>query len=376
MAIQDVKITDLEQVELLRDKDLFLIAHPLYNSDGSIIENNRYTSNSLSGGGLMHTIEQHDLCVVNHWHFHTTVENIPTQDIKLETDDFISALEDDEKLSSIINDMQPGWYKDLSSSAIQLSNSGDTQSISVINNGIPNIDFVERAIAGAYQSLLNQLTTIISPSGDSHFIPTHVGEIVYSTRFSKADYSEDGCITAGFNLNDPSQATNIRQFYGYGQKINGVQYPNTKWIPHSDYFLRGANTLDNVSKNHNSFDYGQDEVKMTSNMLIQHNHPITKSTSKIDASFTKPSVSVSVPGGKFAKPPEGRGSGTSGGKSGTYNAKESSRVACSVKVSGGSVNISVGNGGTTNNAGQPSSNITPIPTLPKYKNVYIWERIA
>ena len=199
-------------------------------------------------------------------------------------------------------------------------------------------------------------------------------ELTDTAHFSKADYSEDGRTAAGFNLNDPSQATNIRQFYGYGQKINGVQYPNTKWILHSDYFLRGSNT--NVSKNHNSLDAGQDEVKMTSNMLIQHNHPITKSASKIGASFSKPSVSVSVPGGKFAKPPEGKGSGTSGGKSGTYNAKESSSIPCSVTVSGGSVSISVGDGGTTNNAGQPSSNITPIPTLPKYKNVYIWERVS
>ena len=120
MAIQDVKITDLDPIESLRDKDLFLVAHPLFNSDGSIIANNRYTSNSLSGGALRNTVENWELSVQNHWYFNGGPDNIPSQTTKLEIDDLISALEDDSKLASIVNDTnQNGWYYKLSSSVLQ-----------------------------------------------------------------------------------------------------------------------------------------------------------------------------------------------------------------------------------------------------------------
>lgn len=377
----DVKITDLQQVSALRNDDLFLIAHPMIAVTGGSIENYPYTSNSISGAALSSTIREtlrkQDLIIEGHWHFHGGDSKIPTQDTKLEIDDFISALEDDSKLSSIINDIHSGWYRDLSSSKIQLSNEGDTQSISVINNGIPNIDFVERAIAGAYQSLLNQLTTIISPSGDSHFIPTHVGEIVYSTRFSKADYSENGNTAAGFNLNNPSQATNIRQFYGYGQKINGVQYPNTKWILHSGYFLRGANSSqpNNNNKNSSTFNGGGQDSKDYSVPLKKHTHSITNTSGgtsgSVSGSIGGSTNPVTFNGTKNSNTANNHQGHNKGMSFGPYPITITHTVSgsCSIDVSSFNSNIRADTTGDSDNP------IITVNHLPKYKNVYIWERI-
>ena len=372
----DVKITDLEEIARIKNDDLFLIAHPLVQVDGNPIANYPYTSNSISGGALSSSLremlESNTVCVdTGDWHFHTTIENIPTQDVKLNTDDFISALEDANHLSSIIHDDDSkGWYHKLSSSYLQnpSKRSDLAQSLSVTNNSIPNIDFVERAIAGAYQSLLNQLTTIISPSGDSHFIPTHVGEIVYSTRFSKADYSADGITATGFNLQNPASATNIRQFYGYGQTINGVKYPNTKWILHSGYFLRGANS--NVVKNSTSDGFGGQDSKKYDVPLKNHEHALSSAAGgsvKVKAGLTNaPLKSITAPDAKAE-----------------VNESESGRAVTSVTGHNfnkgdtfGSGSISWDQNAQTNTAGDSDDPKITVDHLPRYKNVYIWERIA
>ena len=344
MAIQDVKITDLDPIPSLRDKDLFLVAHPLFNSDGSIIANNRYTSNSLSGGALRNTVENWELSVQNHWYFNGGPDNIPSQTTKLEIDDLISALEDDSKLTSIVDDTnQNGWYYKLSSSVLQKENDGVTQSLSVRNDSIPNIDFVQRAIAKSYKSLLNQLTTIISQNGSSQFIPSHVGEIVITTRFSHADNT----------IND----TNIRKFYGYGQKINGVQYPNTQWIQHSGYLLSGASSGVSSGSGHNNKDGGA-LTERVSVHLPNHRHYFEKSHN-----HSIGGVSVKVgwkeynswgSGGTKYSFPGPTGSGSIDGDANTKSASVAGNTTLS-----GSADVS-----------------TTISTLPPVKRVYIWERIS
>lgn len=367
----DVKITDLEEIARINNGDLFLIAHPLGQVDGNPIANYPYTSNSISGGALSSSLremfESNTVCVdTGDWHFHTTIENIPTQDVKLNTDDFISALEDADHLSSIIHDDDSnGWYHRLSSSYLQdpSKRSDLAQSLSVTNNSIPNIDFVERAIAGAYQSLLNQLTTIISPSGDSHFIPSHIGQMVITTKYSTNEYSEDGVTTTGFNLQDPASATNIRQVYGYGQTINGVKYPNTKWILHSDYFLRGANS--NVVKNSTSDGFGGQDYKDYNVPLKEHNHRLNASANpSVSGGQTASDVLTSIDGDEKYDERSGHSEDIF-----AYNRSSNGKVS----ISGMSVTF---NGSqATENSGDNNPKIR-VDHLPRYKNVYIWERIA
>lgn len=385
MAYIDVKITDLSQISSIKKDDLFLISHPLKDSDGAFLQT-PYSSNSISGGALSSTLremfETNTLCVsTGDWHFHTTIENLPTQDFKLQINNFINALETSDKLTSIVHDDNAnGWYHKLSSSFLQNpdNRSGVAQSLSVLNNSIPNVDFVERAIAGAYQSLLNQLTTIITPTEDAHFVPSHVGEIVHSTTLEKST-SVNGW-KSGETVNQSAAGrydAAIRKRYGYGQTINGVTYPDTAWILHSGYFLRGADSGVSHGENHNVTDAGQDSVKMTTNHLIEHNHTLTTATTKITATFTKPSISVKVPANSFAAGPSGNGAGTSGGKSATWNPLVTSSITCSAGLGDdGKVDIKIGSDGKTNNTGKSAANITPIPTIPQYKRVYIWERIA
>lgn len=365
----DVKITDLDQIQELKNSDLFLIAHPMAQVDGNPIANYPYTSNSISGGALSstikHALEGDNLSISGSWNFHTNEKNIPTQDVHFSTGDFITALETTSCLTSMVNDNnEDGWYFNLPTSFCQDPDkrSDTAQSLSVTNNSVANIDFVERAIAGAYKSLLNQLTTIISPYGDSHFIPTHVGEIVYSTRFSKAEYSEDGQITAGFNLNDPSQATNIRQFYGYGQTINGVKYPNTKWILHSDYFLRGANS--NVVKNSTSDGFGGQDYKDYDVPLKEHNHLLNASANpSVSGGKTEKDVLTSISGSKNYDERSGHSEDIF-----AYNTSTKGKVS----ISG--INVNFNGSQTTENAGDNTK--IRVDHLPRYKNVYIWERIA
>lgn len=352
MAYIDVKITDLTQVSSIKNDDLFLVSHPLIDSDGAL-QDTPYTSNSISGGALSSTLrelfENHTLCVDNgDWHFHTTIENIPTQDFKLQIDQFIDALELSTKLTSIIQDDDPsGWYHGLSSSFLQnpANRSGTAQSLSVLNNSIPNVDFVERAIAGAYRSLLNQLTTIISPDGNSHFIPSHIGEIIHSTRLSSE--------------------TLVRNVYGHGQVINGIQYPDTHWKKHSGYFLRGANSSqpDNNNKNDANFNGGgQDSFRIGTGNLPNHTHSatFTGSSSSFSGSFTS--------SGSFLYT---LGSTTASGKNNqaATPTKFTSKVSGSIKGSvtpKGSVSVTGGGKGTPDT----------IDNRPVYKNVFIWERVS
>lgn len=346
MAYIDVKITDLTQVSSFEDKDLFLVSHPLYDSDGALQET-PYTSDAISGGALKETFANSELSVKNRWHFVGGKENIPTQKTKLNTDGLISALQDASKLSSMLHDEEAGWYKDdLSSSVMQQEGfaADTTDALSVTNDSIPNIDYVDRAIAGAYNSVLRHMQNLIQ----GNFIPSHVGEIIHSTVLS-------------------SEAL-VKAKYGNGNEINGIRYPNTTWIQHSGYFLRGSNS--DVLSGVASSQGGADTVVLNANQIPSHAHGITSSTAKITATLSNPTVKV--PGGKFGGPRTGGSEehGSGGGETATYNATVNSSVGCS--VSGGSVTINYAADSKTN----PSGGGQGHENRPAFKNVYIWERTA
>lgn len=357
MAIQNVKITELDPVDFLKETDLFLLADPIYNTDGGIITNNRYTSNSLSGGALKHSIENYKMEIGGHWKFKGGPDNIPEQTTKLETSGFVDALKTPEKLNSLTNDSNPnGWYYGLSSSIIQKENDGTSDSLSVLNSSIPNVDFVQRAIAGAYKVIIDQLTNIITPTGSAGFIPSHIGQIIVSTTLSTAsDELEE---------KDNPNENNVRRYYGYGQNINGVQYPDTKWIQHYDCFLRGNTS--NVMSNDNvltSNSHGGTDTQSYDVPLKSHDHAL---------------------GNKFSDNATVTGKVTAGGwLSTTTTEAERPSVPRTVitKVTLHGSEFSISNGRVSFNANAKTetsgdSEQLTITHLPKYKNVYIWERIA
>lgn len=360
MAYIDVKITDLTQVSAVKRDDLFLISHPLLNAEGALQET-PYTSNSLSGGALSSSLremlEGNKLCVTGgDWHFHTNIENLPTQDFKFETDDFISALENHSWLTSITNDTDAaGWYHNLSTSFVQDDDkrSGAAQSISAMNNSVPNVDFVQRAIAGAYQSLLNQLTNIINQNAT--YIPSHVGEIIHSTRLSTEEL--------------------VRNVYGHGQNINGIQYPDTHWIKHSGYFLRGAasgvtpSTSTSGDGAKNVKDDGDDvkTFKLTIDQLPSHSHRLTNSQGGASVSGTIENVITSVKVNSTVK-----ADGVVASSQAVYPVLTIGTTKSNVSISSGSISYS--SSAKTNDTGL-SKNIS-LNVVPSYKNVYIWERIS
>lgn len=385
----DVKITDLDQIQELKNSDLFLIAHPMAQVDGNPIANYPYTSDSISGGALSsaikHALEGDNLSISGNWNFHTNEKNIPTQDVHFSTGNFITALETTSCLTSMVNDGdEDGWYFNLPTSFCQDPDkrSDTAQSLSVTNNSVANIDFVERAIAGAYKSLLNQLTTIITPNGDSHFIPSHVGEIIYSTTLppaSSAPAWETGrtitqSIQDGINCEDAL----VKKRYGYGQVINGVQYPDTKWIQHIGYFLRGGNSSGEyivVSGNtgkpnsdgtwNNNAGGGKDSINITVDQLPLHNHTATFSGSESSGTTGEITVSGNIPYVKGTNADSHSGQGSSSCKPGGTT---------KVTLTGDSKTIKITPRGTVavNNTG----NGQPIDNKPFFKNVYIWERIS
>ena len=305
MPYTDVKITDLAQVNSIQKDDLFLVSHPLKDSTGTIQET-PYTSNSISGGALSSTIksalESDDLSVTGKWNFKTTAANFPTQNARFAIGDFLNALKTPSCLNSIVADGydygEHGWYHDLSTSIVQDKNkiTVNNQSLSVMNNVIPNIDFVQRAIAGAYQNIISRLESAVQTitqtaiNQNISFLPSHVGQIIISTTLKNNEYSSDGQTAAGFNLAHPENATNIRQFYGYGQTIDGIKYPNTQWIRHSGYVLMGADgsTSKPVSKANNTFTKGSNgfDGSNTATFTISkaaHSHTFTGNDhSKLD----------------------------------------------------------------------------------------------
>lgn len=339
MAYIDVKITDLTQISSIERDDLLLVSHPLLYANGTL-QNTPYTSNSISGGALSATIKDalrnDDLSIEGKWNFHTTKLNLPTQDFRFAIGNFLNALETLSCLSSIVSDGDSsGWYHNLSSSICQspeISGAGRTvQSISVLNNTIPNIDFVERIVAGAYKNIMER----IGATFNGAFLPSHVGQIIHSTTLSDINA--------------------VKAVYGDGTVKNGIKTPNTNWKQHSGYILRGATPNDVVKFNTLTADAGEDQH--TINISNTHNH-------NFSATHNHNIGGVSVKVGFRSYETHGSG-GT------TYNipgATGSGSISSGAKTSDASIS------GTTGNASISISK--SLNNWPPHKNVYIWERIS
>ena len=157
----NVKITDLLSVDKLDESHQFLIANPIV-VDGTIDSRTPYTSNRISGkeisssicGGMANMIKNSDFDVSGDWNMYGkwTFKNenkIPAVDAKIDPTDLTNALSDDAKLSSVINDDGNGWYASLTNHRVLTGNGVD--SLSIGNNSIPNINYVERTVAQTYK---------------------------------------------------------------------------------------------------------------------------------------------------------------------------------------------------------------------------------
>ena len=345
MAYLDVKITDLAEISSIKNTDLFLVSHPLRDSTGAL-QQTPYTSNSICGGALSgaikNALEGDDLSVSGKWTFHTSDNNLPTQDFRYAIGDFLNALKSDD-LSSIVSDTNSsGWYYNLPTSFVQKADqrSGTEQSLSVTNNSIANIDVVQRMVAGAYQSLLNMIKNTFAGQSTS-FVPSHVGQIIHST-----------------TLNSESA---VRAVYGDGQSRNGIKYPDTHWIQHSGYFLRGGTNV-SAGKNNQSdanFKGGGEPSKSYNVPLKSHTHTIKN----LSHSHGAGSMKVSTYGYKTLDVEY------------STHAKVNSVNGTTSRSVSGSTGSALGGTYTTTAAGEASAKIT-VDHIPVYKNVYIWERIS
>jgi len=148
-------------------------------------------------------------------------------------------------------------------------------------------------------------------------------------------------------------------------------YGGTTWVQHSGYMLRGATS--DVTANHTGNDGGADSVSVSS--VASHNH------TQDSHNHTQDSHNHT----QNAHSHTGKRNNTSGAFVGSY-------------FSGGSANITTGGGGynlsvntenaTATNQAKTATNQAKtatnqaygatysLATLPKYKNVYIWERTA
>lgn len=171
MAVVDVKITDLDPVDKLRDSQLFLIADPLYDSNGTPIPNNLYTSNSISGGSLYGAIKDRlvssDLSVSGEWSISNL--NIPTR-YNYNTFKEIVLNEADRE------DMLNGRGKYESMEKNNLCGLDTVDSLSVKYGYVPNFDYVHRLVGFVFDTLFDEITA------RHKYISSYVGEIVFNTK--------------------------------------------------------------------------------------------------------------------------------------------------------------------------------------------------
>ena len=148
MAVVDVKITDLDPVDKLRDSQLFLIADPLYDSNGTPIPNNLYTSNSISGGSLYGAIKDRlvssDLSVSGEWSISNL--NIPT---RYNYNTFKEIVLNEADREDMLN--RRGKYENMEKNNLRGLDTVD--SLSVKYGYVPNFDYVHRLVGFVFDTL-------------------------------------------------------------------------------------------------------------------------------------------------------------------------------------------------------------------------------
>ena len=372
----DVKITDLDPVPKLRNDDLFLIANPMVDVDGNPIVNYPYTSNSISGGGLSSTIKEtitnENTIICAEWDY----------DIKIKIDDpFFGDMVNN--LCSA-NDIENEYgYKPSNPTLISSSSTinGDT---------IVNKDYVDQLTKLLYQNIISNLisgfTTIY---GNNNILQSQKGQIIHSTFLSALEsYTNNGITVTESSLGRKDAM--VRYYFGNGRTIANfggfeLKSPDTKWRLHGPYFLRGVKLEDDpnskVKQNDRStsspWGGGADEVKMTSNMLIEHNHNISDTNLKMSVSSKFSNGSITGTASIAGNSADAHQAGHPGTTSAEPNAGKSTLPvtgSCSGDVTSW-LNFNQNGQSRTDNTGESNENITPIPTVPVYKNVFIWERI-
>ena len=196
--------------------------------------------------------------------------------------------------------------------------------------------------AGEYECVYYNNAYYLRTDSPYAFIPSHIGQIVESTMLA----SEDDC----------------KKLYGF----------NTSWIQHSGYMLRGATS--GVTANHTGNDGGVDEITPTG------------SFSGTNASLAHSGGGVSGHTLTLDQTPSGlsrfwyNNSGAWATGIWAYQGNNAYCTTLSNQTGYGTYGKSHSHGHTNPNAHSytPAGSITinKHSTLPKYKNVYIWERTA
>ncbi len=171
--------------------------------------------------------------------------------------------------------------------------------------------------------------------GQPNITPSHVGQVIHSTTLDTL--------------------AKVQEIYG----------ESTTWIQLDGYVLRGATT--SVTPNQNLNDGGADNVTVSS--VASHNHTQNAHTHTQNAhkhSFAKGGSAVCV-GTTTSDVDAAKGFAAADSESRWWNG--SNKAATDIS------NTTATNQNATATNQANGANYT-VNTLPKYKNVYIWERTA
>lgn len=193
----------------------------------------------------------------------------------------------------------------------------------VSNSALYDLDqiiFKKNSNSTWYRRSITAVWTYIKKMLSSN-TPSHVGQIIHSTTLD----------------------TEV--------KVKAIYGTSTSWIQHTGYVLRGATT--NVSANSNTNDGGADSVTVSS--VANHNHTQNAHAHDLRQRLMNGQAGATSYGFPFQTNQSGTPYTIGGNVTNLLSAQ----------------GASVLNATATNNANGADYTVN---TLPKYKNVYIWER--
>lgn len=272
MAYIFVKTTDLFEAlpEDVRRSDFFLQSTPIIKPDSNeVIPNQQYISRVAAISSFIDYILVGNRKVTGHWTF-SSGSLPPEQTTHFGIDDYINnILLSSANRSDCISLNGNGYYSE-NETLFPHDPAAISSSIDVSQYSIPNLDYINRLYGYIFDSILKKirdtyLYNFITQSG-TNYIQSSVGDFVFSTFLSKCDDSNDN--------------TNIKKWYGMGQKLydfgdEEISAPNTNWVKHGEYVLRGANSGvvpgRGVSNNSNNNDVSI-PLAWHGHTLVRHQH--------------------------------------------------------------------------------------------------------
>ena len=227
---------------------------------------------------------------------------------------------------------------------------------------IANLDYVNRMAALLYDYWIDLLKNFSDTIAHSGMVQSAVGMFVYSTTLSKSDSSNSN--------------SNIRKFYGMGQKLceigDKIYYaPNTSWLQHKGkYFLIAANNNDIVEFNKAEATKNNPvDITINKDYISPHTHKIDSHSHTVNVSGSASNQSLQVgtwPGSGVSK------------KIKTHSREDAHGVRSgSVTITGTSVSYSASGdvGGSDNSTIHTSGEDWSLNIEQSFKEVYVWERI-